>query len=580
MSSRWGRLAAAAGAIAVAGVTAVALAVPASAETIQDFEVQTTVNTDTSFTVTETIRYDFESAYRHGIFRDIPVYDETSAGDRRNYQVSIDSVTMDGAPVQYATSDNGPYLNLKIGDPDVTITGPHDYVVRYTVQDGLRVITQQDATDPKAPAGLAAGDVELYWDFVGTGWEVPIQRAHAAVIGPAEAIAAKCFYGSFGGTDQCTAASAKNAVSLGPVSLRPGDALTGSIVWPASAFSRAPTENITKAPPSPLLGVAGALLPALLIVIVPIVMAVRRRREDAGAPIPGAPAQYSPPDGLPPAEMAAAWHGSRDASDSTVLLATLLDLAARRWINVRNEDSHLAIDWVGTGTTPMRPWEQSLVGVILKNGTSGTLEGYDKELATLWATDFRSLVTEQERAGRRNPVGDAPDQRWNWLGLVAGVLLLGGFASLFFAGAFIGAIVITLGVGALIGFVAARIITPRKETQQSALFLAKVAGFEKVLGTDPAAARREFAQRSGLAPEAIFATMLPYAVVFGLENAWLGAFPDLTPEQLHSYGYYVGGMWAMNDLMTTGTTSMTSAMTAPSSGSGGGGFSGGGGGSW
>ena len=31
-------------------------------------------------------------------------------------------------------------------------------------------------------------------------------------------------------------------------------------------------------------------------------------------------------------------------------------------------------------------------------------------------------------------------------------------------------------------------------------------------------------------------TMLPYAIVFRLEQSWLGAFPDLTPEDMSEGG--------------------------------------------
>jgi uncharacterized membrane protein YgcG len=161
---------------------------------------------------------------------------------------------------------------------------------------------------------------------------------------------------------------------------------------------------------------------------------------------------------------------------------------------------------------------------------------------------------------------------------VAFALLAVGFVSIFIDQPFLSAVAITSGVGALVGFFAARAITPRRQTPESALFLAKVDGLRKVLGTDAAASRREFAQRSGLSPDAIFATMLPFAVVFELEDSWIGAFPDLTPDQLVSHGFAVAGMSSMDGLVSSSTSSMSSAMTAPSSGSGGGGSSGGGGG--
>ena len=143
---------------------------------------------------------------------------------------------------------------------------------------------------------------------------------------------------------------------------------------------------------------------------------------------------------------------------------------------------------------------------------------------------------------------------------------------------FLSAALFTVAAGTLIGFFGARIITPRRQTSESARFLAEVEGLRRVLGTDAAASRREFAQRSGLSPAAVFATMLPFAVVFELENAWIGAFPDLTPDMLASTGFAVGSISAMDGLVSSGQSSMSSAMTSPSSGSGGGGSSGGGGG--
>ena len=122
---------------------------------MRDLGVAVTVNADTSIRIVETITYDFESEYRHGIFRDIPVYDETLTGQRRQYEVAVADVTMDGAPVPWVTSESGPFLNVKVGDPNATITGPHTYVITYTVTDGLRVITEEDAADPAMPDAVS-----------------------------------------------------------------------------------------------------------------------------------------------------------------------------------------------------------------------------------------------------------------------------------------------------------------------------------------------------------------------------------------------------------------------------------------
>lgn len=578
MTSMRMRIAVVVGSVALAATAAVGLATPAAAEQIGSIRTDVTISADTSFRVVETIQYDFGNRDRHGIFRDIPMYDEMPGGDRRVYGLTINSVTIDGQPVPVEQSEEAPFLHLRIGDPDETITGTHTYVIDYTVTDGLRVITAEDMEDPAMPANLAAGDVEMYWDLVGTGWEVYVDQADAKVTGPGEVLSAKCFAGAQGSSTGCPAAAAASTATYGPVSLAPEEGLTGVTVFPSSAFSRVPTANIQKGPINPVFGIAGGLIPALLLVFGPIGYALAKRRSDAGVVLPGAPPQYSPPDDLSPAEMVAGWTGNESSAHSRTLIATLVDLAARRWINLSSSGDDLEVTWVGTGTKPMRPWEESLVGVILKGQPSATMSGYDKELATLWAATGSQLASEAESSGRRNPTGDAPDQRWWWLALTAVIAFALTIAFAVFGVPFLAAGAATVGVGAAIGFVAARIITPRKETEQSAQYQAKVRGFQKVLGTDAASSRREFAQRLGLPPEAVFATMLPYAVVFGLENSWIGAFPDLTPDQLANYGFYYIGLGSLAGLIDSGTSSISSAMTAPSSGSGGGGFSGGGGG--
>ena len=105
---------------------------------------------------------------------------------------------------------------------------------------------------------------------------------------------------------------------------------------------------------------------------------------------------------------------------------------------------------------------------------------------------------------------------------------------------------------------------------------------KRLLDTDPGAARRDLVQRLGLPDYAVYATFLPYAVLFELEDSWSGAFPDLTEEQLHSTGLYLASTFAVHNLMSVGASTVSAASTPPkaSGGSGfsGGGFSGGGGG--
>ena len=78
--ARVGRVARLGVTLAVTTLSVVGLATAAQAESIRDFSVDVQVYDDTAFQVVETIQYDYEGEYRHGIFRDIPQYDETLSG--------------------------------------------------------------------------------------------------------------------------------------------------------------------------------------------------------------------------------------------------------------------------------------------------------------------------------------------------------------------------------------------------------------------------------------------------------------------------------------------------------------------
>lgn len=575
-----------AGALALAAGGALLVAAPAHAEYVHDATVEVTVNADTTIDVVETFDYDFEYEDRHGIYRDIPLYDETALGERRSYGVTVTDVTMDGQPVPVLLTDNGPYLNVRIGDPNLTTTGRHTYRIAYTITDGLRVITDDDVGDPAMPPGIQPGDVELYYDLVGPDWYVEFSSAGGTVSGPGPVVNAVCYTGGFGSTGRCPSTSQGSTAVIGPTRLGAGEALTAVVVYPADVFTSPVRENITQGlPRSPLLGAAVALLPAALLIGLPAAYAVARRRADRGADTGGAPPQYAAPDGLTAAELSAAWQGDRTAERATTLVATLVDLAARRWIDLAQTDGGLSVSWKGTGVDPLRPWEERLLGGILKGEPTATMAGYDEALATQWGLTSTELVTAAEASGRRNPRGDEPDRRWRWLAWLFFVFLVAGVACAIVSEPFLAALFFVIGLGSLVGFAVSRAITPRRETAASAEFQAKVRGLSAVLGTDSAAARREFAQRTGLPPEAILATMLPFAIVLGLQESWVGAFPDLSPEQLATVGFGYIAIGSLDGLVSSGTGSVSAAMTAPSSGSGGGGFSGGGiggggGGSW
>ena len=604
------RTAIGAGAIAVLGLILVSAA-PAQAlpsaeasrttfEAIVSFDVKAEVQANTDMVITETIVYDPGTDEVHrGILRGIPTQDILDDGNIRLYDVKILSVTLDGEDVPVEETEGADTISLKIGDPNVAIEGLHTFVIAYSVSGALDVI-QPSSINDKTPAGIKAGDIELYWDFIGDRWPYPIYQGTASITGPTPALAALCFYGPAGSTKQCQVEQGADSATVLSADLSGGGALTGVIGWAPDGFTQMPTPNITPDPMVEQVSRLKASIPFLLVIALaalaaPITTAVLRRRSNAGVVLAATPVRYSPPDGLRPAQVQAGVDGTVDSRGYT---ATLLDLAARGHITLTEQDGgwlggkQLNIGWTGTGKDTLAGWENDLVGAILKGGSAATMGSYDPVLTATTSTLTSRLSAEAKSTGLYNPDGDRPDRSYVVLSILGGVLVVVGFfISLFLGDYALSSMVLfaMTGLALVAGGLVGRAITPRRQTKISADFLGQVAGFRRLLNSDSADARRDFAEKIGLTSDAIFATFMPYAVVLGLESTWVSTFPDITPEQLRPYGLYTSSVIGLGGWSRSMESTFVSSTTAPStpgsswtsdggSGFGGGGSSGGGGG--
>ena len=576
---------------ALASAAVLWLATPASAdsERVTSYDVAATVTADGSLDITETIAYDFGTAEdRHGIYRLIPEWSELPDGNRWMHPVTLESVSMDGAPVPFETSQDGALFEVKIGDPDVTITGSHVYEISYAVDGALRSMTAEDLASGN-PYGFTAGDVELYWDFIGDGWGVDIYQAQVIVTGPGSVLAAQCFSGYYGDTAGCNDRISGDSVTFRQGALFPYQGLTAVIAYPGSAFTTPPVMRVESMPLSQDAGrvfFPVALILSLIALVTPSLVVLALRRRIRGVDIPGSPVQFGPPRGLRPAEIEVSLDGELS---SRGVLATLLDLVARRHITLSSDpggvfrEGRIDLAWWGAGTDTLRPWEERLTGEIFEGRDRASLEGYDADFAEAVKRVRADLTKEAVAAHRLDPKAGSPRRS---VGCLSGIGLLLVFASFGFGSVTDNAIfyagVAPVMAAVTAGLFIAAFLVPDRETLETARFESEVEGFKRLLDTDPGAARRDLVQRLGLPDYAVYATFLPYAVLFELEDSWSGAFPDLTEEQLHSTGLYLASTFAVHNLMSVGASTVSAASTPPraSGGSGfsGGGFSGGGGG--
>jgi hypothetical protein len=82
--------------LAVWALGTVAPASAQSSEAIRSYDVTIEIRADDSIQITEVIRYDFGSAQRHGIFRDVPTRLGYDGRYDRVYPLHVESVTATG----------------------------------------------------------------------------------------------------------------------------------------------------------------------------------------------------------------------------------------------------------------------------------------------------------------------------------------------------------------------------------------------------------------------------------------------------------------------------------------------------
>ena len=146
---------------------------------------------DGDLAVTETIDYDFGPELRHGIFRTIPTRFHHDDVYDRVYPIRDVAVESPTAPSDVEVSEEGGSTVIRVGDPDVEISGRHTYALSYRVEGALNAFPDHD---------------ELYWNAIGDEWQAPIERVRVDVSAPAAVQRVACFQGWEGVERTCAAA--------------------------------------------------------------------------------------------------------------------------------------------------------------------------------------------------------------------------------------------------------------------------------------------------------------------------------------------------------------------------------------
>ncbi len=580
--------------------------------TVNSMDVVYNVQPDGTIEAQETIRVDFGSLDKHGIFRYFntavpcgdpipgaqqPIY-SCPSGSNREYDYSIKSVThLDGSKWKYDVSETQGKLTVKIGDADVTVSGPQDYVITYTVRGAMDRYDDHD---------------ELYWDASGTWEESPIEQFTMSVNLPDGAeTRAVCYEGSAGSDEQCVStASGNTATYLSARELSPNEQVTIVAGWqrgivevgPPVLQDRATVSDFLTFDAAEFAGLLGSGILGLLIVFgawyrygwdksFVTLHYLTNETEEHTRPLFGGPpvvVEFLPPEDLRPAQMGVLVDERADTLDVT---ATIVDLAVRGYLHITE--------------LPKKGWFGKNDWKLTKLKEAEDLNAFEKKVfnslfsssaTEVELSDLRYKFAEDLAKAKNLIYDDAMKRKWfmqkpesargMWVIVAIGLMFLGLGLSCF-AALLVHRGLIFLG---LIPAGFAMLIISRSMARRTALgseMMRRVLGFRLYISTAEKY-KQQFNEQ-----ENIFARYLPFAIVFGCVTKWAKAFEGLeATAQASTASWYTGtnafsaAAFSSNLQSFSSSVGSTLSSTQSSGGSGfsggssGGGGGGGGGGSW
>ena len=570
---------------------------------IKSFDVRYVIAEDGTFRVEEDILVDFGSLRRHGIFRDIPV--ELVYDADYNRLMAISDVRVEDG-VQYKTFRDGANLRIRIGDPDVFVTGEQRYRISYTVLDGMNAFVDHD---------------ELFWNVTGNDWPAVIENVTATVEVPGVGVTTvACFEGPFRSNAPCASSHTVATASfmLNAESLAPGSGLTLVVGIEPDVVEVGPPVLVDAhrdefeqamdflGPDTVTIPIAVLILIAALAVLSWLWWNVGRDRwfgdkyyftDDP--PLKETKPLFSnetvvvefepPPVGpsgrrLRPGEVGLLLDEKADTVDVS---ATIVDLAVRKYLRIEEleggKDEYELVR-LETPDGELLPYEQRLLDALFRDGGRAQLDDLKNEFyedLVKVKTDLYSQGVDTNKFFAQDP--EKVRGRYSLVGI--GVIMAGGLLTWFFGAQYemglIGVPVVLAGVVLMVTSGS----MPRR-TARGRQAYRRCLGFRTFI-TAGDQGRERFAEEAH-----IFEEYLPYAIVFGSAKKWAGHFEALGIQPRMS-GWYVGRTPFMPVAFATGirhfSSSMTGIMVSTPGGSGGSGFSGGfsgggggggGGGSW
>ncbi|MFB6181560.1 MAG: DUF2207 domain-containing protein [Candidatus Magasanikbacteria bacterium] len=547
---------------------------PLQAEEINNYSVDIKINKDSSINVSESIEYDFEESSRHGIFRTIPLDAWSGLLDKKIEISDIKVTDNKGNERPFKILSSLKKKKIKIGDPDKKISGIQTYNISYKVDWVLRYLAEKD---------------ELYWNAIGSGWDVPIRKAEVIVRTPKKMERSKltlnCFVGKSGSKESCenTYFVGKNG-KVTQITFKHNSTISGSEAFTIiTAFPKEIVQEPSQAQLAlKLVSDNWTLALPILTIIVMLFVWYKWGRDRAGRD--NVIAQYEPPEGLTPIEIGMLVDekiGNHDISAQIIYLATqgYLDIGYEKEEGILFDDKKYILKKKKDLKKAEPGFNKKLLGMLFSSKDEVGLSEVNSNKIKLGRIkkDISKKLTDSGYY-RFNP-----NKMRGIFILIAVLLAFGSFIILSWYPeayqTFISAFVSSFIIG-IFGY----FMTPK--SKQGTILEEKILGFKEYLSVAEKE-RLEFHNAPEKNPET-FEKFLPYAIAFEVEDQWAQEFDDMYdkkpkwyhgPAKTYSATSLADDMSSFDSAVNESPIGQTSG-SGSTAGSAGGGAGGGGGGSW
>ncbi|MBQ6450112.1 DUF2207 domain-containing protein [bacterium] len=574
---------------------------------IDNFDIEIDIQENNTFRVQEKIAVDFDQP-RHGIYRSLSLAEQIARldGSSHRRRVRYSDIVAD---TTYQINRSGDELTIKLGDADRYLTGKQTFVIDYTYNPGVDPLKDAD---------------EVYYNLVGTGWDVPISEASFSVTLPKDFDASSLGFsvGQYGrGYNDRVVYQVVGRTITGHVidALAPGEAVTMRLTLPDGYFVGAG------------FGLNTPLLVVMLAILAGAGVCVWWWHEHGRDEPVVETVEFYPPAGLNSAEVGVVYHGGLTTDAKVSLLVYLADRGYLKIIDTgergrRSFRLEKLKDYDGDN-----PAEKLFMDGLFAGGRRETKAS---DLQDKFYQTLNRVTTMINHDPKVQSWWEQSTQKYRWLALLlaGGGLLLAFvvpmwqnyqtlesviFAMIVFvimaisiaanqAPKMVAAVVSCLGIGLValwlievgsllvaepvslalglgcllgVGVMVVTAVLMGKPSPLGTQLIGQVRGFRRFLAT----AEKNKLEALVKDNPSYFYNILPFTFALGVSDTWVRQFRDIALEPPEWYSSptafdVVHFSHFMNNTVSSAKSAMTSSPSSSGTGSSGGGFSGGGGG--